>query len=153
MTRALRDIPAVRALAEREARAFYDALPPLSPQRTPRAVRRMSTTTEPGWETVGSETTTWEEQSEEWRNAIIAAYLALLTDLSRPASRDAVARLVAEAVGLECGATAPSFGRYVCGEHCCDGDIGRMTPCARSIWSMMGANETQMVVFADAVLT
>ena len=79
----------------------------------------------------------------------VAVELALLSDLSRPASRDAVARLVAEAVGLECGATAPDIGRFVCGEHCCDGDLGRMVPCARPIWSMMGADETQMVVFAD----
>jgi hypothetical protein len=37
------------------------------------------------------------------------AHLSLLSDLSRPASRDAVARLVAEALGMECGATAPEI--------------------------------------------
>ena len=45
----------------------------------------------------------------------VAVELALLSDLSRPASRDAVARVVAEAVGLECGATAPEFAHYLWG--------------------------------------
>ena len=91
----------------------------------------------------------WERMDREVKHICVTARLTLLSDLSRPASRDAVARLVAEAVGLECGATAPDIGRFVCGEHCCDGDLGRMVPCARPIWSMMGADETQMVVFAD----
>ena len=83
------------------------------------------------------------------RAMLLERVMARACALTRPASRDAVARLVAEAVGLECGATAPDIGRFVCGEHCCDGDLGRMVPCARPIWSMMGADETQMVVFAD----
>lgn len=78
-----------------------------------------------------------------------AVELAILCDLTRPESRDAIARLVAERVGLEVGATAPDFARFVCGEHCCDGERGRMVPCSRPIWSMMGADETQMVTFAD----
>lgn len=71
-----------------------------------------------------------------------------LRDLSRPASRDAMARWLAAHHGLTVGATAPDFGRYVCGEHCCDGQRGRMVPCARPIWSLMGAEGT-MVTFAD----
>lgn len=80
---------------------------------------------------------------------VAAVFLAQLSDLTIAASRDAVARLVAERLGLTCGAMAPDLGRFACGEHCCDGDRGRMVPCARPIWSMMGADETQMVVFAD----
>ena len=83
------------------------------------------------------------------RAMLLERVMARACALTRPASRDAVARLVAEAVGLECGATAPDIGRFVCGEHCCDGDLGRMVPCARPIWSMMGADEMQMVTFAD----
>ena len=39
----------------------------------------------------------------------VAVELNLLCDLTRPDSRDAVARLVAAKVGIECGATAPAF--------------------------------------------
>lgn len=52
----------------------------------------------------------WAEDDNE-RELCIRAHLSLLADLTRPASRDAVARLVAEALGLECGATAPTL-RY-----------------------------------------
>ena len=79
---------------------------------------------------------------------LVAVHLDLLCDLTRPASRDAVARLVAERVDLTCGATAPDFGRYACGEHCCDGRTGRMVPCSWHVWSMM-AEHDQMVLFAD----
>lgn len=97
----IQPFPELAAYAEEEARAFYAALPPMSPQRTPRPVRRMTTTTEPGWDVVGSETTTWEEQSEEWRSAIVAAYVALLTDLSRRGSFLAVLDLVADRLKLD----------------------------------------------------
>jgi hypothetical protein len=51
----------------------------------------------------------WDGMHEDERDALTAANLALLCDPSRPASRDAVARLVAEALGMECGATAPEL--------------------------------------------
>ena len=41
------------------------------------------------------------------------AHLALICDLSRPASRDAVARLVAEALGLRAYATAPTLRQHL----------------------------------------
>ena len=56
--------------------------------------------------------------AEEW-DEYVSAHLTLLSDLTRPASRDAVARLVAEAVGLECGATAPDL---ILAPSFCDGE-------------------------------
>jgi hypothetical protein len=44
-----------------------------------------------------------------WEGTLARAHLSLLSDLTRPASRDAVVRLVAEALGMECGATAPEL--------------------------------------------
>lgn len=46
-----------------------------------------------------------------WEGTLAQANLTLISDLSRPASRDAVTRLVAEALELKCGATAPTL-RY-----------------------------------------
>lgn len=132
MSRALRDIPAIRALAYEMLRDQWIA-----------NYARLSAN--PDYLALP----THEEAPEEAVELLIEAQLDLLTDLTRPASRDAVARLVAEAVWLGCGATAPDFRRFTCGEHCCDGKRGRMTPCDRKIWSMMGADETQMVIFAD----
>ena len=125
----LRDIPAIRAEAERRAKSVW------------RHER----------ENAGADKWLY---PDEWGDgpthpARILGHLDLLCDLSDPGSRDAVARMVAERVGLVCGATAPDFARFVCGEHCCDGDRGLMVPCSRPIWSMMGADETQMVTFAD----
>lgn len=76
----LRDVAAVRRLAEERAQAFHRAV-----YKRPTGGTRL----------------------DEW----VEAQLDLLCDLARPESRDAVARLVAEAVGLECGATAPAFER------------------------------------------
>lgn len=47
--------------------------------------------------------------SDHTEGAVVEGVLTLLCDLTRPESRDAVARLVAEAVGLKCGATAPGW--------------------------------------------
>lgn len=131
IARRLLALPALRRLAEAAARETHDA--------TVRAIKARHHGSY-GQSLIDALPPMW---------ADVDAHLTLLCDLTRPASRDAVARLVAEAAGLECGATEPDLGRYVCGEHCCDGEIGRMVPCARPVWSMMGANETQMVLFAD----
>lgn len=74
----LRDIRAVRELAEQQAGDLLDAI---------RRHRGM--------------------MSDHTEGAVVEAVLDLLCDLSRPASRDAIVRLVAERVGLEGGATAP----------------------------------------------
>lgn len=126
----LRDIPAIRKLAEERARDIWTANVKYF------QAAGWDITIDPGEAPTGFGLT-------------IEAQIDLLSDLSRPDSRDAVARLVAAKVGIECGATAPDFARFVCGEHCCDGERGRMVPCSRPIWSMMGADETQMVTFAD----
>ena len=78
----------------------------------------------------------------------VEAQLDLLLDPAEP-DIDALSRILAARVGLVVGATAPGWGRFVCGERCCDGERGRMVPCSRPIWSLMGENETQMVTFAD----
>lgn len=84
-------LPAVAALATNEARAEYEAYAHAYHARYPNETLRP-----------------WGSHDGD-HGCFIAAQLALLSDLSRPASRDAVARLVAEAVGLECGATAPGL--------------------------------------------
>lgn len=89
MSRALRDIPAIRALAEREAGKLWSAFVAAS-------ARNEALFVEP-----------WGKLNERYQSRWTEGMLDLLTDLRRPASRDAVARLVAGAVGLECGATAP----------------------------------------------
>ena len=48
-----------------------------------------------------------------WEGTLAQANLTLISDLSRPASRDAVARLVAEALGLRIYATAPTLRRHL----------------------------------------
>lgn len=87
----LRTLPAIRAEAERLARDFLGAADV--------AFRAA------GWDTDlihGGE-----DYAEDALRLFAAAHLDLLCDLTRPASRDAVARLVAEKVGLVRGATAP----------------------------------------------
>lgn len=79
----LRNIPAIRAEAEHQAEERQDAL-----------ARR-------------SYLCAWRDMPRSSRDIRIAAHLDLLCDLTRPASRDAVARLVAAKLGIECGATAP----------------------------------------------
>ena len=69
MSRALREIPAVRELAERQASECAEAI------RTHHGL-----------------------MSDHTEAAMFAAHVDLLCDLTRPASRDAVARLVAESV-------------------------------------------------------
>lgn len=84
------DFPPLVAMAEREAEALYDALPaPDVPREKPWAP--------------------WAEVYRPMRERSVAAHARLLADLSRPASRDAWARWLAERVGLVCGATAPSW--------------------------------------------
>ena len=58
--------------------------------------------------------------------ALRAACLAIASDVGIAASRDAVARLVAEAVGMACGVTAPTFHRvFPCWwEMVCTGRAG-----------------------------
>lgn len=83
----LRDIPAIIKLAEERAERFAAA-----------------------WAKVnGADYLGWASLNPETRQHRIDAELAILGDLTQGDSRDAVARLVARAVGLECGATAPSF--------------------------------------------
>ena len=77
-------VPAVRKLAEEQARDLYAA--------------------------AGGLALDWDYYIDpQGRGEYTRATTALLSDLSRPASRDALARLVAEALGMECNATAPSF--------------------------------------------
>lgn len=85
---ALRDLPPVRALAEKQAREFLNALS--GPAVT--------------WETMPDT-----PESRRIKERHVETHLRLLTDLSRPASMDALARLVAAKVGIECGATAPEL--------------------------------------------
>ena len=80
--------PELRALAEAQARALWDAF--VSAGRTDDALGILG-------------------PSARVRDAWVDAHLALLRDLSRPESRDAAARLLAAKVGLECGATAPAW--------------------------------------------
>ena len=77
----LRDLPPVRALAEERAREHY--------------TMRM-TIAGPAYGGIP-----WEQVSDYQRGLSEAAHLALLCDLTRPDSRDAVARLVADWIGWE----------------------------------------------------
>ena len=99
MTDTLPAFPELRALAEAQARALYGAFPS---QRGPFPARD-------GCGLTVHAPTPWEEQGADFRASLIDAHLALLRDLSRPESRDAVARLLAAKVGLACGATAPGW--------------------------------------------
>ncbi len=87
-----------------------------------------------------------------WDGGLVSRVVSpgdVVLDLSDPAGMDRGARYLAERVGLTCGATAPAWGRYVCGEHCADGDTGRMERCSRHIWSLMGADGLDPVEFAE----
>lgn len=53
----------------------------------------------------------WDGMHEDERDALTAAHLSLLSDLTRPESRDAVARLVAEALLVPVEFSAPSLWR------------------------------------------
>lgn len=77
MSRALRDIPAIRALAEREAREHLDAV---------RDARRGSVGLDPEWEIPS-------QAAREWWTS---AHLCLLCDLSRDASATGLAGILAE---------------------------------------------------------
>lgn len=131
---ALAKLPGVREAASKMAREAHDAWEA--------AIRASGGTRFLIEQTIA--TRAWYGVEEE-----TTAHLTLLCDLTRPASRDWWARYLAQRLGLTVGATAPDFGRYTCGEHCCDGDNGRMVPCSRPIWSLMAADETQLMMFAD----
>ena len=51
----------------------------------------------------------WDDEDAYVRRSWTSGHLALLRDLSRPASMDAAARRLARRVGLEVGATAPDW--------------------------------------------
>lgn len=51
----------------------------------------------------------WEQLDADERRHRVAVHARALADLNRPASRDAAARELARRVGLECGATAPTW--------------------------------------------
>ena len=88
--------PELVKLAEEEARAMMvaRALPEWE-RRTRSAPRPM-----PEW---------WAAANKTECDSTARVITTLLCDLTRPASRDAVARLVAGRVGLKCWATAPSL--------------------------------------------
>ncbi len=94
----LRDIPAIRAEAERLAAEHHTALA--------RVINRSDLDTQ------APTLPAWEHLSPSYREMRVEAHLDLLCDLSRPASRDAVARLVAAKVGMFCHDTAPLFERH-----------------------------------------
>jgi len=90
----LSTLPAVRALAEDDARKHHEALAAV--------INRNDLPTQ------APTLPAWENLPPSYRDMRVAAVVARLTSMD-PASRDAIARLVADAVGLECGATAPRF--------------------------------------------
>ena len=96
---ALAALPALRELAEREAREAADVA---------------ASVVDPLF--------SWSWMSPDARERAITVRLALLSDLSRPASRDAVCRLVAERVGFRCGPTAPGFCHTEASESARDND-------------------------------
>jgi len=85
----LRTLPAIRAEAERLARETYEA------QSKTLYAHGMGPSL------------LWDLLPERMRTAYVGAHIDLLRDLSRPASMDAVARLVAARLGVKCGAIAP----------------------------------------------
>lgn len=87
-------LPAIRKLAEEEARDIWTRHVRLFREHLP----LMEVVADP-------------HDASDGFAVTVAAQAERLSDLSRPASRDAVARLVAEAVGLTCGATAPVLTR------------------------------------------
>ena len=87
----LRDLAPVRALAAERARDVHDAaVRAIKARHFGSYAQSLIDALPPMWVDVD-------------------AHLDLLTDLTRPDSRDAVARLVAAKVGIECWATAPAF--------------------------------------------
>lgn len=60
-------------------------------------------------------------------------------------------RKVGELVGLDFADT-PGFGRFVCGEHCRDGQTGEMELCTAIVYSMCGDDPIQRVDFHDCGL-
>ena len=79
----LRDIPAVRALAEKQARDIHNATVRVIRERYPNHYgQSLLDALPPMW-------------------ADVDAQLDLLWDLERPASRDAIARLIAEVIGWD----------------------------------------------------
>lgn len=91
----IRPLPELRALAEAEARETWDAVARL-------------------WDgAMVPPMTRWAYLDGQIREMHTAAHVALLLDVSRPASRDAVVRLVAEKVGLEPAAVAPGFWFFI----------------------------------------
>ena len=94
----LRTLPTIIAHAEAEARVRQDGL----------ANR---------WPSIEDcPPPTWASMAPAERQFLIDVELDLACDISRPASMDAVARLVAERIGFVCGTTAPEFKRTVGGD-------------------------------------
>ena len=89
-------LPALRKRAEEEAHQHFEAV---------RAALRANNAVAP----MGLE---WGNTAGFVRDAWTDAHLALLADISRPSSRDAVARLVGLALGMVNPPTAPSLRRY-----------------------------------------
>jgi hypothetical protein len=96
-------LPALRKRAEEEARERFEAV--RASIRANNAVAAM-----------GLE---WENAAGFVRDAWTEAHLSLLSDLTRPASRRELTAMVAEAMGLECGATAPDL---ILAPSFCDGE-------------------------------
>ena len=98
MTADLNTIPAVRKLAEKMAREHYAATLVIGDLGMP-----------------GISELAAADNAARLPAALIESqarvYVRLLCDPTRPASRDAIARLIAEAIGLPCGATAPHLYR------------------------------------------
>ena len=67
--------------------------------------------------------------------------------LDSPLAMCHAARWLATRLGMEPGATAPGWGQYTCGEHCCNGETGEMADCSRQVWSL-GTDEG-FVLFMD----
>ena len=96
----LRNIPAIRKLAEEQAREQL-------------AAERAFVARETSYAYVVS-------KEDEWVR--VEARLDLLCDLTRPASRDAVARLVGNNLGWPVSVTAPSFYWTPAERGSCDAD-------------------------------
>lgn len=100
MSPTLRNIPAVRARAEEQAREQHDAL-------------RARDRSLPTWDELPAWSASYAlvRRDPDPCALRVDATRDLLCNLDRPASRDAIARLVADALGLDCGATAPNLYR------------------------------------------
>lgn len=75
----LANLPALRKLAEEEARARMELFHRQNPPPNP-----------------GARLPVWADFSRSYREELTAVEIEILSDLTRPASRDAVCRLVAE---------------------------------------------------------